>query len=101
MTDTDSLLDTAMELFMTLASDNLPPEEIARFNASFNTQGQMAEVDLGDDWDGDVGFAVTEEEFGEVWVGLVDQDEAFTHLFARLLISRSNEDKFCHIEWLP
>lgn len=101
MTKPMQLLDTAMTLFLELASDNLPADEIARFNALYNEQGLMAEVELGDDWEADVGFAVNEEEYAEVWIGLVNESEEFTHLFARLLLSRSDEEKFCHIEWLP
>ncbi len=101
MNDHMQLLDTAMELFLELASDNLPADEIARFNALYNEQGLMAEVELGDDWEADVGFVANEEEYAEVWIGLVNEAEEFTHLFARLLLSRSDEEKFCHIEWLP
>lgn len=102
MTDHDqSLCANAMALFTELASDNLPPDEIARFNALYNEQGLMAEVELGDDWEADVGFAVNDADYGEVWIGLVNDEQDFTHLFARLLLSRSAEEKFCHIEWLP
>ncbi|MGL5284593.1 hypothetical protein SAMN05880558_105134 [Aeromonas sp. RU39B] len=100
-TDDISLLGTAIELFMELASDNLPEQEITRFNNEYNQHGLMAEVELGDDWDADVGFTVTDEEYGEVWIGLINDEQEFTHLFARLLVSRSAEEKFCHIEWLP
>ena len=42
MHSVEELLDTALELFMELASDNLPEQEIARFNQEFNDRGLLA-----------------------------------------------------------
>lgn len=54
MHSVEELLDTALELFMELASDNLPEQEIARFNQEFNDRGLLAETDPADDWEADV-----------------------------------------------
>ena len=44
------------------------------------------------DWDG----------LGDkVWIGLGNEQEEYEHLFARMLLSRRVDEKFCHIEWLP
>lgn len=45
----EELLGYAHELFMELASDNLPEQEIARFNHEFNDPGLLAETDPADD----------------------------------------------------
>ncbi|MGL5947821.1 MAG: HI1450 family dsDNA-mimic protein [Aeromonas sp.] len=97
----DELLETALELFCELASDNLPAAEIERFNAQFNDCGLLTEQAPEEDWAADVGFVPTDAEYAEIWLGLGDEAQEFTHLFARLLLSRRVDEKFCHIEWLP
>ncbi|MFG0833490.1 HI1450 family dsDNA-mimic protein [Aeromonas bivalvium] len=97
----ETLLNTALELFMELASDNLPEHEITLFNQAFNERGLLAETEPGDDWDGDVGFEVTDADYAEIWVGLENSEQEVEHLFARMLIARAVDEKFCHIEWLP
>ncbi len=101
MHSVEELLDTALELFMELASDNLPEQEIALFNQAFNDRGLLAETDPADDWEADVGFAVSDTEYAEIWVGLGNAEQEYEHLFARMLLSRRVDEKFCHIEWLP
>jgi hypothetical protein len=101
MHSVEELLDTALELFMELASDNLPEQEIALFNQAFNDRGLLAETDPADDWEADVGFAVSDAEYAEIWVGLGNAEQDYEHLFARMLLSRRVDEKFCHIEWLP
>jgi hypothetical protein len=41
MHSVEELLDTALELFMELASDNLPEQEIARFNQDVKVDPRM------------------------------------------------------------
>lgn len=101
MHSVEELLDTALELFMELASDNLPEQEIVRFNQEFNDRGLLAETDPADDWAADVGFEVSDADYAEIWVGLCNEQEEYEHLFARMLLSRRVDEKFCHIEWLP
>ena len=101
MHSVEELLDTALELFMELASDNLPEQEIARFNQEFNDRGLLAETDPADDWEADVGFAVSDTDYAEIWVGLGNEEQEYEPLFARMLLSRRVDEKFCHIEWLP
>ena len=101
MHSVEELLDTALELFMELASDNLPEQEIALFNQAFNDRGLLAETDPDDDWEADVGFAVSDAEYAEIWVGLGNAEQEYEHLFARMLLSRRVDEKLCHIEWLP
>ncbi|MBL0605629.1 YciU family protein [Aeromonas caviae] len=101
MHSVEELLDTALELFMELASDNLPEQEIVRFNQEFNDRGLLAETDPADDWAADVGFEVSDADYAEIWVGLGNEQEEYEHLFARMLLSRRIDEKFCHIEWLP
>jgi len=82
MHSVEELLDTALELFMELAS-------------------LLAETDPADDWEADVGFAVSDTDYAEIWVGLGNEEQEYEHLFARMLLSRRVDEKFCHIEWLP
>ena len=63
MHSVEEQLDTALELFMELASDNLPEQEIVRFNQEFNDRGLLAETDPADDWAADVGFEVSDADY--------------------------------------
>ena len=48
-----------------------------------------------------MGFEVSDADYAEIWVGLGNEQEEYEHLFARMLLSRRVDEKFCHIEWLP
>jgi uncharacterized protein YciU (UPF0263 family) len=51
------------------------------------------------DWAEQVGFDV-DETYAEVRIGLVnEEDDVLDDVFARLLVSRDPENKFCHILW--
>jgi uncharacterized protein YciU (UPF0263 family) len=96
----DDVIDIAYEIFYEMAEDNLEQPQLGQYQADFDELGAAVAVDLADDWEGHVGFTVDAESYAEICIGLVDeQQQALETLFARLLISRDADEKFCHILW--
>ncbi|MEZ8011199.1 MULTISPECIES: HI1450 family dsDNA-mimic protein [Vibrio] len=96
----DDAIDTAYDIFLEMAPDNLEPADVILFTAQFEDRGAAELVETGDDWVEHVGFEVDKEIYAEVRIGLVNEaDDVLDNVFARLLISRDPEHKFCHILW--
>ncbi|WNJ95297.1 HI1450 family dsDNA-mimic protein [Vibrio ruber] len=96
----DDAIDTAYDIFLEMAPDNLEPADIILFTAQFDDRGAAELVDVKDDWNNQVGFDVDKETYAEVHIGLVNEEnDTLDDVFARMLISRDPEHKFCHIFW--
>lgn len=96
----DDVIDTAYDIFLEMAPDNLEAADVIIFTAKFEDNGAAELVETGDDWAGHVGFDVDKERYAEVRVGLVDEkSDVLDDVYARLLVSRDPEHKFCHILW--
>ncbi|ASA54285.1 HI1450 family dsDNA-mimic protein [Vibrio gazogenes] len=96
----DDAIDTAYDIFLEMAPDNLEPADIILFTAQFDDRGAAELVDVKDDWSNQVGFEVDKETYAEVNIGLVNEEnDTLDDVFARMLISRDPEHKFCHIFW--
>lgn len=97
--DLDTTIDTAYDIFLEMAPDNLEAADVIIFTAQFEERGAAELVETGDDWAAHVGFEVG-EEFAEVRVGLVNEtNDELDDVFARLLVSRDPDNKFCHVLW--
>ncbi|MFA0085810.1 hypothetical protein BCU70_05980 [Vibrio sp. 10N.286.49.C2] len=95
----DDVIDAAYDIFLEMAPDNLEAVDVILFTAQFEDRGAAELVETGSDWPEHVGFAV-DETFAEVRIGLVnEEDDALDDVFARLLVSRDPDNKFCHILW--
>lgn len=91
---------TAYEIFLEMAPDNLEPADVILFTAQFDDRGAAEIVEVGDDWDEQVGFEVDKEVFTEVRIGLVNEEnDVLDDVFARMLISRDPGQKACHMMW--
>ena len=95
----DELLDHAYEIFLELAADNLSPEQIECFNAEFEERGALGDTAPEEDWQEYVEFEVSPEQHVEICVGLLNDDDEFDRLFARMLLSRVAEERHCQIQW--
>lgn len=96
----DDVIDAAYDIFLEMAPDNLEPADVILFTAQFDDRGAAEVVETGDDWVQHVGFEVDKETFAEVRIGLVNEEnDELDDVFARMLISRDPEQKFCHILW--
>ncbi|HAS6143356.1 TPA: DUF440 family protein [Vibrio vulnificus] len=96
----DDAIDAAYDIFLEMAPDNLEPVDVILFTAQFDDRGAAELVDISDDWAGQVGFDVDKEIYAEVRIGLVNEEnDVLDDVFARMLISRDPDQKFCHILW--
>ncbi|MCG9679825.1 HI1450 family dsDNA-mimic protein [Vibrio sp. Isolate24] len=96
----DDAIETAYDIFLEMAADNLEAADVIIFTAQFDDRGAAELVETGDDWVGHVGFEVNKETYAEVRIGLVNEEnDVLDEVFARLLVSRDPEHKFCHILW--
>lgn len=96
----DDTIETAYDIFLEMAPDNLEAADVIIFTAQFDDRGAAELVETGDDWAGHVGFDVDKETYAEVRIGLVNEEnDVLDEVFARLLVSREPEHKFCHILW--
>ena len=91
--------EAAYEIFLEMAPDNLEAADVILFTAQFDDRGAAEIVETGSDWAQHVGFDV-DESYAEVRIGLVNEDDdVLDDVFARLLVSRDPDNKFCHILW--
>ncbi|WP_260259208.1 HI1450 family dsDNA-mimic protein [Vibrio intestinalis] len=96
----DDVIDTAYDIFLEMAPDNLEAADVILFTAQFEDRGAAELVETGEDWVEHVGFEVDKETYAEVRIGLVNEDnDVLDDVFARLLVSRDPDHKFCHILW--
>lgn len=100
-TVSDELIDQAYELFLELAADNLDDTALARFNREFPERGGLGDCEPETDWEEEIQAEVRPEEWLEVRVGLLNAQQEFDYLFARMLISREPDSQECHILWQP
>lgn len=95
----DDVIEAAYDIFLEMAPDNLEAADVILFTAQFDDRGAAEIVETGADWVQHVGFEV-DESYAEVRIGLVnEEDDVLDDVFARLLVSRDPDNKFCHILW--
>lgn len=95
----DNLIDTAYDIFLEMAPENLDPADILLFNLQFEDRGAVEMVETGSDWDQEIGVLIDPEAFAEVWVGLVNENDEMDDVFARFLISVEPENREYHVIW--
>lgn len=94
----DETLAAAFEIFDEMAEDSLEAQDRLTYQSHFDNNGAAIAVEAGEDWEQHVGFNVDRRVYIEVHIGLTS-NEAIDDLFARMLLSRDPEHKFCHILW--
>ncbi|AGH39147.1 UPF0263 protein [Bibersteinia trehalosi USDA-ARS-USMARC-188] len=95
----DHLIDTAYDIFLEMAPENLEPADILLFNLQFEERGAVEMVETGEDWDQEIGVLIDPEAFAEIWVGLVNEQDVMDDVFARFLISLDQENPEYHVVW--
>lgn len=95
----DEALEQAYDIFLELAIDNLDPADVLLFNLQFEERGAAEVVDAANDWLEQVDFDLDPDYFTEVVIGLINPQDEIDDIFARLLICREKDHKFCHIFW--
>ena len=97
--DPDTAIDIAYDIFLEMAPENLDPADILLFNLHFEQRGAVEMVETSDDWDNEIGVLIDPEEFAEVWVGLINDNDEMDDVFAKILISHQEQDRQYHIVW--
>ena len=82
-----------------MAADNLSAEQIECFNREFEERGALGDTTPEEDWQEYVDFEVDPNRHVEICVGLLNDDEEFDRLFARMLLSRDPDVRQCQIQW--
>ncbi len=96
----DDAIEAAYDIFLEMAPDNLEPADVILFTAQFDDRGAAELVEVGDDWEEQVGFEVDKETYAEVRIGLVNEaNDELDDVFARMLISLDPDNKACHMMW--
>ena len=97
--DPDTAIDIAYDIFLEMAGENLDPADILLFNLQFEERGGVEFVETADDWEDEIGVLIDPEEYAEVWVGLVNEQDEMDDVFAKFLISHREEDREFHVIW--
>ncbi|QIQ21615.1 HI1450 family dsDNA-mimic protein [Zophobihabitans entericus] len=97
----DEVIDTAYDIFLELAPDNLEPADIILFNLQFEERGAAELYDPDPMWQEEqLDFdPLNNDFFAEVIIGLTNDQGEIDDIFARMLICREKDEKFCHILW--
>ena len=97
--DPDTAIDIAYDIFLEMAPENLDPADILLFNLQFEERGAVEFVEAANNWEEEIGVLIDPEEYAEVWIGLVNEQDEMDEVFAKFLISHREEDRQYHIIW--
>ena len=97
--DPDTAIDLAYDIFLEMASENLDPADILLFNLQFEERGAVEFVETADNWEEEIGVLIDPQDFAEVWIGLLDDKDEMTVIFAIFLISHREEEREFHVVW--
>lgn len=97
--DPDTAIDITYDIFLEMAGENLDPADILIFNLEFEKRGAVEFVETADDWDKEIGVLIDPEEYAEVWIGLVNEEDIMDDIFAKFLISHRENEREYHIIW--
>jgi len=97
----EQLLETAYEIFLQQAADHLPPEDIIDITLEFEERGAVESTRPAGDWIREVGGPFDTESWAEVWIGLLDHQDEFKVLYAKLLLPWDPSHHDVHIRWKP
>ncbi|MFC0308354.1 HI1450 family dsDNA-mimic protein [Gallibacterium trehalosifermentans] len=97
--DPDTAIDMAYDIFLEMAPEHLDPADIMLFNLQFEDRGAVEMVETSEDWENEIGTLIDPDEFAEVWIGLINDQDEMNDVFAKVLISHQEEDRQYHIIW--
>lgn len=97
--DPDIAIDIAYDIFLEMASENLDPADILLFNLQFEERGAVEFVETADNWEDEIGVLIDPNEYVEIWVGLVNNQDEMDDIFAKFLISHREENREFHVIW--
>ncbi|WKE64074.1 DUF440 family protein [Gallaecimonas kandeliae] len=83
----DDAIDWGYELFLAQAADKLPPEDLVDITLEFEERGAVEAVLPGAHWMQELGGPFAADNFTEIQVGLVGNDDEFEVVYCRLLVA--------------
>jgi Uncharacterized protein conserved in bacteria len=95
------LLEKAYELFLSHASDHLPPEDIIDITLEFEERGAVESTEADATWRLECGEQFVSKEWLEIWIGLLDHQDEFATLYAKILMPVSGDSSLAKIRWKP
>ncbi|QUM81324.1 DUF440 family protein [Moritella sp. 5] len=95
----DELIDFAYDTFLDSAQTELSPADQILFAMQFEDRGAVDIVSLGDDWPANVAMGINDNEYCELHIGLVDDNDLLNDVFGRVLVKKKTNDNFIHILW--
>ena len=96
----DQLLELGYELFLTHAAEQLPAEDIVDITLEFETRGAVESCSPSADWVNEIGL-FSASEWVEIWVGLLDHQDEFSVIYAKIILPVTGELDRGHIRWKP
>lgn len=95
----DEMIDFAYDGFLDAAQKNLSAADQVLFAMQFEEKGAVDIVAIQSDWKSHVGVGISEQEFCEIHIGLLDDNDNLADIFGRVLIKKQADDTFLHIIW--
>ncbi len=97
----ESLLEAAYEIFLTQAADFLPPEDIVDITLEFEERGAVESAPADEGWRNEFTETFIASDWIEVWIGLLDHQDEFDQLFAKILMPVNGDKTKAKIRWKP
>ncbi|MED5525893.1 DUF440 family protein [Gallaecimonas pentaromativorans] len=83
----DDAIDWGYELFLAQAADHLSAEDLVDITLEFEERGAVDAVIPGADWAKDIVVPLATENFTEIQVGLLGENDDFDTIHCRILLS--------------
>ncbi|EKE77862.1 DUF440 family protein [Gallaecimonas xiamenensis] len=83
----DDAIDWGYELFLAKAADHLPPEDVVDITLEFEERGAVEAVLPGAQWIQELGGPFAADNYTEIQVGLLDEQDEFEVIHCRILIA--------------
>ena len=80
--DPDTAIDIAYDIFLEMAGEKFRSCRYSLFNLQFEERGGVEFVETADDWEEEI-VLTDPEEYAEVWVGLVNEQDEMDDVFAK------------------
>lgn len=96
----EQLLELGYELFLEHAAEHLPAEDIVDITLEFEVRGAVESGPPTTEWNAELGDSPV-HDWIEIWVGLLDHQDEFSTLYAKILMPYSGDSALAHIHWKP
>lgn len=96
----EQLLELGYEIFLEHAAEHLPAEDIVDITLEFEERGAVESCSPSAEWSAELGSSAI-QDWVEIWVGLLNHQDEFSTLYAKILLPRTGGSAHAHIHWKP